>query len=332
MIKGLVVGKFMPLHRGHQLLIESALAQVDELTVVVYDSHPEGNYPAMPIDMRTQWVAKLYPNLHNIIGRKDILHDLPPEEKDDPKYAQAYADDLEFLGHFDYVFSSEEYGEPFANALGAKAVTIDAARTMLPISGTEIRENVYEHRGWVDPVVYRDLIRKVVFVGTESSGKSTLAKALADDLGTLWVHEFGRELWEEQNLTGTFNDMWKIAQNHYRREQAAMLHSKDFLFCDTNPWTTLQWALMYNGTADSRLIELVERTKNDYVWILCSNDFGWVEDGVRELTGNKAEIFQQQNYKALLDLGVEYHTAWGPLENRIQQVKHVLWLDKMAIV
>lgn len=327
MYRGLVVGKFMPLHRGHQLLIESALAKVDDLSVVVYDSNPPGHYPAMPIAKRVGWLTQLYPGLENIVPRKDILSpSMPQEEKDDPKWAEAYAKDLEFLGHLDYVFSSEEYGEAFATALGAKSVVVDAAREMLPISGTEIRENVYEHRGWMDPIVYRSLIQKVVFVGTESAGKSTLARAMAEELDTLWVHEYGRELWEAQNLTGSFADLLKIAENHYRREQAAALHAREFLFCDTNPWTTLQWSLMYNNTADARLYEMVERTKDEYIWILCKNDFGWHnEDGTRELDGNKSQEFQDQIENGLIKMGVNYYTVEGSVEERVAKVKEICY-------
>lgn len=334
MRRGLIVGKFMPLHRGHQLLIESALAQVDDLSIVVYDSKPGGVYPLMPIEKRIQWIAKLYPQVENIIPRQDPLEGsvMTQDEKDEPKWAQLYADDLSFLGSFDRVFSSEEYGEPFAAALGAKSVIVDEARKMLPISGTEIRENVYELRGWLDPVVYRSLIQKVVFVGTESAGKSTLAKAMAQELDTLWVHEYGRELWEAQNLTGSFHDLWKIAQNHYRREEAAVLHSRDFLFCDTNPWTTLQWSLMYNNTADARLYDLVERTKNEYTWILCDNDFAWVDDGTRELVGNKSNDFQNQIVDALFKLRVSATNISGTVEERIEKVKSVLKLDVPALV
>ena len=42
MKRGLVFGKFLPLHRGHQLMIETALSQVDDLTIVVYDSRRPG--------------------------------------------------------------------------------------------------------------------------------------------------------------------------------------------------------------------------------------------------------------------------------------------------
>ena len=64
----------------------------------------------------------------------------------------------------------------------------------------------------MEPEVYASLIRKVVLVGTESTGKSTLARRLAEEYDTLWVHEFGRELWEAQELQGTFADHLKIAR------------------------------------------------------------------------------------------------------------------------
>jgi HTH-type transcriptional repressor of NAD biosynthesis genes len=330
MSRGLVVGKFLPLHRGHQLLIESALAQVDDLTVVVYDSLPSSfdedveAYPPMPVAKRAEWVAALYPGVENIVTRDDILPGVPPYLKDDPQYAGYYADDLSFLGSFDYVFSSESYGEPFAEALDAIHVEVDASRKLVPISGTMIRENLYDNRGYVDPLVYRSLIQKVVFVGTESTGKSTLAKAMAEEFNTKWVHEYGRELWEAQGGTGSFRDLLKIGETQYRREQAATLHSRNYLFCDTNAWTTLQWCLMYHHTADARLIDLVERTKNEYIWILCENDFDWVDDGTRELPGPLAKNFQIQNEQALADFDIPFYRVSGDLVVRKQQVTNIL--------
>ena len=161
---------------------------------------------------------------------------------------------------------SESNYDDFARALGAEPVVVDEARGTVPTSGTVIRADLHDHRGWMDPLVYRRLIQKVVFVGTESSGKTTLARTLAERLDTLWTHEFGRELWEAQNLTGTLADHLKMARRQYEREQAALRHSRRFLFCDTNAWTTLQWSLRSYGTADARLDELVERTVCEYRW------------------------------------------------------------------
>lgn len=322
-----MVGKFMPLHRGHQLLIETALAQSDELTVVVYDSFVDkhANH-LMPADKRAKWVADLYPSIHNIVTQRDPLEG-QHDDHDDPKYAKLYADDLAYLGPFTHVFSSEDYGQPFAHAMGAEHVMVDQARTLVPMSGTQFRSDMYANRAYVDPLVYRSLIQKVVFVGTESTGKSTLSKAMAEELNTLYTEEYGRTLWidrQSQGVKPSFHDLLVVGQTQYMQEQAAALHSNRFLFCDTNAWTTMMWSYMYYNAADARLVQLARDTMDEYVWVLCDNDFGWVQDGYRELEGNKSKAFQGANKLMLDEWGIKYHKVTGPLEDRIEYVKERL--------
>jgi HTH-type transcriptional repressor of NAD biosynthesis genes len=322
MRRGLVFGKFMPLHRGHQLLIDTALSQCDDLTIVVYDSEPAGVYAPMPIEKRLGWLRALYPDVENIVPVADAERSNP--DNDDPRYARPYADALRFLGEFDVVFTSESRYETFADVLGAEHVVVDEARLLVPTSGTAIREDPYRHRAWLDPLVYSSLIQKVVLVGTESSGKSTLARELARVYDTLWTHEYGRELWEQQALTGTFADHLKIARRQYDREQFALRHSREFLFCDTNAWTTLQWSLLSYGTADARLYDLVERTLRDYVWVVCGNDFGWVDDGTRELGVDGSAKFHADQVQDLERRGVHVITARGTLDERVRAVTAAL--------
>lgn len=315
MKRGLVFGKFMPLHRGHQLVIERALAGSDSVTVVVYDSAPAGEYPAMPVDLRARWIAELYPEVAEIVPLPDPRREL--DDGDDPVHAETYAAGLAFLGRFDSVFTSESAYERFANILGAEHVVVDEARELVPISGTTIRENVYEHRAWVDPRVYASLVQKVALVGTESTGKTTLARALAEQLDTQWVHEYGRELWVEQGGGATFADYLKIARTQHRREEQMRRHARRFLFCDTTPWTTLHWCLWMHGTADPRLVELADRTMDDYTWFLCADDFPWVQDGWREMPNGDAHRFQQQQVDDLVERGVPYVELTGSIEKRV---------------
>src|SRR6478735_1955073 len=207
MRRGLVVGKFMPFHRGHELLVDYALAECDDVTVIVYDDHPAGSFPPMPAGKRAGWVSALYPTLENIV----VLPDPWESEADSqgPAYAERYAEQLTFLGRFDRFYSSEPSYDTFARLVGAEHRVLDEAREMVPVSGTAIRSNPYRYRGMMSPLVYSSLIQRVALVGTESSGKSTLARTLANELGTEWVHEFGRELWEAQGLTGSFSDLWR---------------------------------------------------------------------------------------------------------------------------
>src|SRR5690606_27511512 len=57
---GLTLGKFAPLHRGHELLIETALGEVEHLIVLVYDC-PETT--PVPLGVRAQWIRDLYPSV-----------------------------------------------------------------------------------------------------------------------------------------------------------------------------------------------------------------------------------------------------------------------------
>jgi NadR type nicotinamide-nucleotide adenylyltransferase len=322
MRRGLVFGKFMPLHRGHQLLIDAALADSDEVTIVVYDSDPPGDYVPMPLALRLEWVRRLYPHVEQIVPAADPWkHD---RLRDTPTYGELYARELAFLGRFDRVYTSEPTYERFAETLGATHVVVDAARSLVRISGTEIRTDPYAHRGFLDPFIYASLVQKVVLVGTESSGKTTLARALAAEFDTRWVHEFGRELWEAQGLQGTFADHLVIARRQHEREEAARRHSRRWVFCDTNAWTTLHWSLRSYGTADARLHALVDGTLGEYVWIFCNADFGWIQDGAREMADGEASRFEEQLRRDLVARSVAFTEVSGDLPARVEQVKAAL--------
>jgi NadR type nicotinamide-nucleotide adenylyltransferase len=316
--RGLVTGAFAPLHRGHQLLIETALASVDDLVVVVYDCRREG-MERMPAAKRARWVTDLYPELEAVVV-------LPDPYDGDPfaataAAAPAYAEEVvRQLGRFDRFFSSEPAYEAFAHLVGAKHVLVDQHRLLVPVSGTQFRECPFEYRGLVDPSVYKSLIERVVFVGTESTGKTTLAKLLGDLCGTTWVHEYGRELWEAQDLKGSLTDHLKMAERQERRVENAAAHADSYVFADTNAWTTLQWCLRTHGTADPRLHALAEANLDKYTWFLCADDFGWVQDGTRELEGDLAHNFQLQQFEDLNRRGISFTYLRGSIEQRKARV------------
>jgi len=310
----LVVGKFCPLHNGHRGLINRA-RQTGDVTVVVYDMP---GYPEFPIEMRLNWISQLFPDIEAIIPMEDHFGGDNSAEA-----SPLYAAELASFGPFTHVYSSEDYGKPFAKALNAEHIMFDYNRVGVPISGTMVREDPYRYREFVPPVVYRDMIQKVAFLGGESTGKSTLAAVMAERYETQWVHEYGRELWEAQGGSGSFSDLLKIGVEQYKREEAAVLNSKRYLFCDTTALTTEYWCRHYYDIADHRLVDLVERTKNEYIYFVCADDFDFVQDGMRE-----TEDFHQDFHQGVLtDLdkrGVTYAILYGSLRDRIEQVESYL--------
>ncbi len=152
---GLIIGKFAPLHKGHRFLIESALARCGHLIVLVYDV-PE--LTKVPVEVRMEWIRRLYPQVEVLNagqGPRDV-GDTPEVNRRHCDYAKRQ---LPPGGSIDFVFSSEDYGRPLAEALGAENVVVDRRRTSVPISAGLIREDLGGYKQYVEDFVYEDLAR-----------------------------------------------------------------------------------------------------------------------------------------------------------------------------
>jgi NadR type nicotinamide-nucleotide adenylyltransferase len=257
-----------------------------------------------------------------------VLPDPEPTGDDD---AVSAAHAAHFRAHYagervTHVFSSEDYGARFAAYLGAEHVLVDRDRLAVPVSGTAIRADPYAHRHFLAPIVYRDLVRRVCFIGAESTGKTTLAAALADRHGTVWMPEYGRELYERKRRRLVFDDLLAIAEEHRRREDALALQARHFLFCDTNAVTTVFWSRFYFDRVDPALARLAEEVAGDYDYVLCRNDFPYVQDGWRETGGSREWYAHQEEIRADLERrGLRYVEVGGPLDARIEAVSR--WLE-----
>jgi HTH-type transcriptional repressor of NAD biosynthesis genes len=316
MRRGLVLGKFAPLHRGHQHLIATARAAVDELVVAVYET---AWYDAVSPPARARWIEDLHPGVEVV-----LLPDLPPDSYDESTATAAHARQLEAaLGRFTDVFTSEPYGDELAALLGATHTPVDPQRRRFPVSGTALREGPAAARPWLDPLVWRALLPKVVFLGAESTGKTTLARVLAERHGTAWVPEYGRELWEAKLGALAFEDLERIAREQLARELRHAQEATGVLFCDTNAVATELWSRRLFGRAAPGLVRLAAETAADYMTFLCENDFGWVDDGTRE-TARAQAGFQRLVREDLDARGLPYVTLGGTLEQRAGAVETAL--------
>jgi HTH-type transcriptional regulator, transcriptional repressor of NAD biosynthesis genes len=150
----------------------------------------------------------------------------------------------------------------------------------MPISATMIRTDLETYRQWLSAVVYASFVRRVCILGGESSGKSTLAEALARHFGTIHVSEYGRDLWERKNGALTYEDLLHIGERQVEAEERAMLRANRFVFCDTSPLTTLFYSRHLFAGADPQLEQLAERSYD--LVVLCGTDFAFVQDGTRQ--------------------------------------------------
>ena len=331
---GLIVGKFCPLHKGHQYLIETALKACERLVII---SYAKPGYLRCETQRRREWLKALYPETKRLVVDDSWLLEqnaspfncVPHDDADDHTHRQFTA----WLCHsvlgetVDAIFTSEDYGDGFARVVSeyqnapASHICVDQAREAFPISGTKIRQNPTEFRDYLPDIVFMSFIKKAVFLGGESTGKSSLAETLATRLGTQYAPEYGREMWERQKGQLSFEDLLHIAQTQIMREASLLPTSGDWLFCDTSPLTTLFYSKAMFGKTDPKLEEL-SQVKYDLTF-LCAPDFDFVQDGTRQ-----GAAFRERQHQWYLDAlkkrAIDYVLLQGSMEERVRQVLKAL--------
>jgi len=318
---GLCLGKYAPLHAGHQYVIETALAETDQVYVMIYDS-PE--VTRIPLTVRAQWIRELYPTVQVIeaYGGPAEVSNEPSKKREHEQYILQILNGRK-VTHF---YSSEFYGEHVSRALQAHNRQVDPERRVQPISATIIRSDPFRYRQYLHPCVYRDLIRNIVFLGAPSTGKTTLAAALAERFNTVWMPEYGREYWEQHQVNWrlTQSQLLELAQIHLQQEEKKLLQANRFLFTDTNAITTLLFSLYYHNAREPGLYELAKKCKQRYVTVfLCDIDIPY--DDTWDRSGAVQRETMQREFRNYLDQhDIAYTVLRGSLELRMNQVGAVL--------
>lgn len=319
----LVVGKFAPLHAGHQELLDMAKGLAREVTVVLW-SNPD--FDDMPNEVRADWVRKLYPAAYVILG------DDGPPNSDPADVQRAYTRALlDRHGRTpDVVVTREAYGAALAEHLGIAHESAGALRLPDEPSGTSIRQNVHVARHLLHPIVYGHFVERVVLMGAESTGKSTLAARLAAEFETEHVQEYGREHYAAKGGELDLHDYVTIARVHREREDQAILRAHRFLFVDTNAITTMFFSHYYNRDSLSELRLLADECATRYRHVIvCDDDIPFEQDGWRDNVTWRARM-QGMVLHDLAVRGIPYDVVGGSLDERLTQVRRILAGDRAA--
>lgn len=316
MTTGLVWGKFLPLHAGHLHLVEQARAQCDHLVVVLGARRDE----PWTQQQRHAWLVDALPGV-DVRSHDSVL----PIDYGNPAVWDGHlAELLTVLPEpVDRVFTSERYGEELARRLDAEHVCVDLDRTSFPVSGTAVRADLAGHWRFLPPAVRASLCMRIVVLGAESTGTTTLAAALAEALGTTWVPEYGRQ-WSAER-PGGLDRPWEseefdiIAAEQSRQEDlAARTVPVPWLVADTDALATAVWHERYVGCR-SPTVEALALSRSPALYVLTGDEIPFVQDGLRD--GEHLRGWMTQSFRDVL---AAQTSPWievaGPLSSRVKEV------------
>lgn len=164
------------------------------------------------------------------------------------------------------------------------------------------------------------MVKRVVLFGTESTGKSALAKALADHFGAPWAPEFVREFWDRHAGEITAADLSTIARGQIANEETAALAAQQVLFCDTDLLMNVRWADdLFPGACADWVRRSADRRARDYaLYLFCEPDLAWEQEPQRSFGHADDWLASAERCRRMLDeRNLPYAVVRGVGDDRV---------------
>jgi NadR type nicotinamide-nucleotide adenylyltransferase len=165
-------------------------------------------------------------------------------------------------------------------------------------------------------------MKKVVIIGPESTGKSTLSEQLAKHFNTSWVPEYAREYLMQHGTEYTYDDLLTIAKGQAALEESYINNagsSSKVLFIDTDQYVMKVWCKFVFGKCHQWVLDQITKRKYD-LYLLCNIDLPWVQDTLREYPDLASRQELYNIYKnILINQSVPWVEISGNYDERLQK-------------
>jgi HTH-type transcriptional repressor of NAD biosynthesis genes len=324
MVKAFVFGKFLPFHKGHEALINFALAKCDFLTVLVCCSDKEN----ISSSTRKKWIDKAFIKEKNIEIRtfNYLESELPNTSTSSESVSKIWADVFKKqLPDYSLLITSEEYGNFVAAFMNIQHIAFDIPKKIYPISATAVRNDVFNNWQYVPDSVKPDLLLKVVILGTECTGKTTLTEKLAKYFNCSFVSEAGRDIIANSN-TFTFDDLYLVATEHAKRIEKSILANSHLVIIDTDIHTTKSYSRFTFGK-ELEISTDIYNSNSANIYLYLNNDVKHLQDGTR-LSEVERNLLDLSHRKVLKDHNIEIIEVTGDWDERfektVEQIKKLI--------
>lgn len=318
--KGLVLGKFMPLHTGHVAMMEFALQHCEVLVVMLCVSDKE------PISgaLRKSWLDSTFSNNDRVeVALVEYDEAVLPNSSVSSREMSALWSDY-IRAHFpgiDVFISSEPYGDYVAEYLGIEHRCFDENRMQVPVAASAILRNPFLYWSYIAAAARPWFVKKICISGSESTGKSTLAERLALYFETAFVPEMAREVIGTTDEV-VFDDLLKIATLHAATINERLSLANKILICDTDVNITKSYA-QYLFKQPLVVPDWIDAANQFHLHLFLDTDCPYVQDGTR-LSEMERNALSEYHERQLQENGIAYVKIGGSWEERFEQAKAII--------
>jgi len=158
-------------------------------------------------------------------------------------------------------------------------------------------------------------LKKIVVIGPESTGKSSLCEGLAAHYQTSWVREYAREYLLAHGMNYSFEELTTIAKGQLALEDEGVKVAKSVLFIDTDMYVMKVWSEFVFGRCDSWILDQIGKRQYD-AYLLCKTDLPWVKDELREYPDL---VSREKLYHIYRDILINQSVPWAEIGGQEQQ-------------